>query len=344
MNGVERGSRPPGRSGESAATTRPAGSRGVALVVVLWVLALLGTIAAAFSFATRTETALARNWVEAATGRSAAEAGVSLAVHELLVAPARSDPALRWRADGTVYETMFDGTRLRIQITDEAGKVDLNAGSTELLVALLGLCGAEPESRSAILDAILDWRDEDSLVHLNGAEDEDYRRAGLGYGAKDAPFESLEELALVLGVDTDLYYCLRDSVTLYAYVSGINPAVATRRVLLALPDADETQVDEYMRARELNAAEGLPPPLPVLADRSYFTNASGPVYSIRVEAQTQGGAQETLLAVVRLVPGNRTESGRPYEVLSWTRALPRVLSAEESAEPAGEGASLGASE
>ncbi|RCX29928.1 general secretion pathway protein GspK [Thioalbus denitrificans] len=322
-------------TGDRPAPRRPSASRGVALVVVLWVLALLGTIAAAFSFATRTETALARNWLEAARGRSAADAGVGLAVHALLRAPGIADPAQRWRPDGTVYETVFGQTRLRIVVSDEAGKVDLNVGRTDLLGGLLSQCGAEPEARQAILDAILDWRDPDSLVHLNGAEDDDYRRAGLGYGAKDAPFESLEELALVFGVDTDLYYCLRDSVTLYAYVSGINPLVATRRVLLALPDVDSAQVDEYIRARELNAAEGLPPPLPTLADRRYFSEVSGPVYSIRVEAQTEGGAVETLLAVVRLGAAARTGNGQPYEVLSWTRALP-----PQPGQQAGDGASM----
>jgi general secretion pathway protein K len=45
-----------------------------------------------------------------------------------------------------------------------------------------------------LVDAILDWRDEDDLHLVNGAEDPDYKAAGLPYGAKDGPFDSLEEL------------------------------------------------------------------------------------------------------------------------------------------------------
>ena len=34
---------------------------------------------------------------------------------------------------------------------------------------------------------------------LNGAEDADYEAEGLPYGAKDGPFQSVEELRQVLG-------------------------------------------------------------------------------------------------------------------------------------------------
>jgi len=67
---------PRARSGRS--------QRGFALLLVIWVLAILAVLAAGFAAGTRSETRVARNLLDAAQARALAEAGVALATGALI--------------------------------------------------------------------------------------------------------------------------------------------------------------------------------------------------------------------------------------------------------------------
>jgi type II secretory pathway component PulK len=54
--------------------------------------------------------------------------------------------------------------------------------------------------------AIIDWRDANDDVTQGGAESETYLRRNPAYRCKNANFESVDELRLVLGADVDLLY------------------------------------------------------------------------------------------------------------------------------------------
>src|SRR6266446_8897520 len=90
-----------------------------------------------------------------------------------------------------------------------------------------------PDAASALVDRIRDFTDGDHIKRLNGAEDEDYRLAGVGYDAKDAPFDSVAELEQVLGVTHELFRRVEPFVTVYTGLNGINPLTASREVLAA---------------------------------------------------------------------------------------------------------------
>ena len=63
--------------------------RGMALMVVLWILAFLGVVFTAFTFSMRTELAAAGNFRQEAESYSLAEAGVYRAAAEIIVAVGR---------------------------------------------------------------------------------------------------------------------------------------------------------------------------------------------------------------------------------------------------------------
>jgi general secretion pathway protein K len=291
--------------------------QGVALVIVLWVIALLGVIAASYALSTRIETALTRNWLESNQARALAKAGVQIAILELL-RPATTDAEAenKWRADGTVYETSFAGAGLRIAIADETGKIDLNGAPAGLIDGLLQTTNIEENERLKLLDAILDWRDDDELERLNGAEDDEYRAAGLQYRPKNGPFDNVEELSLVLGMSAGLYHELEGALTVYTGAKGINPDVASAQVLLAIPGIDPAQVDVYSAQKAQNVIDGLPPPPSPIIDREYQTGGVGrDTYSVHVEVNMPSGAVERIAAVVRL-----TRYGGPFELISWQEA------------------------
>src|SRR5690606_20421139 len=135
--------------------------------------------------------------VQRAAAREVARAGLEYAVLRLV----DEDMDSRWRADGRLYRWQFQGLPVELRIIDETGKVDLNLADTPLLSALLQALEGDPATADQLAAAIADWRDSDSLTQpAGGAEDPAYAEAGLPYGAKDAPFESLAELRQVLGM------------------------------------------------------------------------------------------------------------------------------------------------
>lgn len=186
---------------------------GIALINVLWMLVLLTILATGYSRMMRTETMLTANLVHSSQAAALAEAGINVAIAELLKPSQEQD----WKTDGTRYEYELNNNLVAVEIRAESGKIDLNTAHSELLSGLLESANVTEEDLLPLLEAILDWRDKDNLVRNHGAEDEDYRNAGMNYGAKDGPFNSLDELLLVKGFTLELYRKIRPALTIYSH-------------------------------------------------------------------------------------------------------------------------------
>lgn len=314
-------------------------SRGIALVAVLWVIALLSTIAVSFVGSIRTETALTRNLVDNARAQALADAGVYRAVLALyrnfeesdtqepeepdadsplaaLYEAARTaglkplENAEELRADGRTYVWAFRDAVLRVALQNEAGKVDLNAARDELLLGLLRAYGVvEAET---LRDRILDFRDADKDPLPQGAEDPTYEAAGRPHGAKDAPFSSVEELQQVLGMNRALYDRLAPALTVFSEARGIDPLTAPAAALKALPDIDDATVEAIM-AERLSDDPDLSSLLATF--EAYLAGPGALVYTIYSEATLPGGARFRREAVVALVPG----AERPFRIFGWKR-------------------------
>ena len=299
---------------------RAARRRGIALVAVLWVLVLLSVMAAGFLRDTSIETQTARNLLEGAEARARADAGVYRAVVGLM----DRDPDVRWQSDGRVYPWTFAGGALRISVHDEAGKVDLNHAPDDLIEGLFVALGAEPEHARLLVHAIADFRDADDIARADGAEDADYRAAGLAWEAKDAPFAMVAELEQVLGMTRTLYELAAPYLTVHAGRGGrIDPSKASAVVLSAIPgitDADiATLLDTRAAAAEDGAAQGA---AAIVGLRTYVAPSRGRVVTIRAEALGGRGAVFVREAVLRLTP----RGARPFEILAWRRGAPGVVS------------------
>ena len=293
---------------ESESMRLPCKQAGVVLVLTLWMLTLLTIMAAGYSYAMRTETQLAIHGVELAKARATAEAGLWLAVADLL----ERQEERQWQADGTLYQINFGEGKINLKIQDEAGKIDLNTASDELLRGLLETYSLPEDDVTFLLHAILDWRDPDKHRRKPGAEDSDYETAG--YGAKDGPFNSIEELRLVAGMTNAVYKKIYPALTLHSLQPGINPMVAPREVLLALPGSQVGQIDEFLATRNnTDEVAGLPPGL----DSRYFTGASDLTFAITSE----GMAGRSRLRLDLVVTLNRA-ANPPYSVLSWRESKP----------------------
>src|SRR5262249_53366999 len=101
-------------------------------------------------------------------------------------------------------------------VRDELRKTNLNDASEALLVNLASSAGASHDQSLSLAEAILDFRDPDNLRRPKGAEEPEYRAAGLTWVPKNAPFESVDELQQVFGMTKRVFDRLRAMVTVYS--------------------------------------------------------------------------------------------------------------------------------
>jgi general secretion pathway protein K len=265
-------------------------------------LSLLAAIAASFATTMRTETVVARNQVDNAQARALADAGF----HRAVLALASEGEALP--RDGSLSEWAYDDGRVVVSVQAESGKVDLNGADAELMAGLFTAAGAmDPQ---ALANAVIDFRDPDADPLPRGAEDNDYRAAGLPNEAKDRPFERRDELLQVMGVSREVYDAVTPAITVYSRSQGIDPATAPPESLAALPEvgADRAEaINSQRQGMSLGDLRGL------FGDSPYLVPSNIPVFTIRSEATTSAGAVFIREAVVVLTAGSR----RPFRLLTW---------------------------
>ncbi len=295
----------------------PGRTRGIAFILVLWVIAMLAILLGSFSMVARTENLQARHLFDTTRARYAAEAGLNLAVFELR----KSDPALRWVGDGRPYRFGYGEAEIEVRITDDSGKIDINAaassGNTTRLISLFTARGVEQAQAEALADAVIDWVDPDDLRRPNGAEIDDYKAAGLSYGPKNGPFDTVSELQQVLGMNYALFEKLEPSLTIYSGRADPNAAYASLETLQAMyPEASLEELQLLIEQRQTMAPGDMAGAGLMTPDGSALMAGGGSLtYSVRSRATLPNGASTTLEATIRL--GGVTAGGRPFVILRW---------------------------
>lgn len=290
--------------------------RGVAFVLVLWVIATLSILLGSFAMITRTENLQARHLFDTTRARYAAEAGLNLAVYELR----KNDQLQRWIADGRAYAFQFDEAQVEVRLTDDSGKIDINTAKDEILASLFMRSGVEEEQAVALAAAIEDWRDPDDLETPNGAEADAYRAADLSYEPANEPFNTVSELQQVLGMSYALYEKVEPAITLYSGRADPNLAYAPLEALESIPGITPEVAAQIIAQRQALPPGYQPgvdgPPL-TLPDGTPIPMASGGglTYSVESRATLPSGAHTVLEATIRL--GGVNAAGRPYTILRW---------------------------
>jgi len=206
-----------GRVPGGGTTQRGAAQAGVALLLVVWLLALLTVIAGEFMVSGRVKAAAERNKRDDLSGLSLALAGYRAAIATLddrIVGLGLDDEGrllLRVRGQSEAVVAAADDVPLGAgtyswRISDEDGLVNINTAPRQVLENLLRSCGVPlGVERDTVIDSILDWRDTNGDHRLNGAEDDYYQSLSPPYSSKDGPLDLIEELLLVRGVTPALY-------------------------------------------------------------------------------------------------------------------------------------------
>ena len=234
--------------------------KGMALFVVLWVLALLMVTALSFSFVTRTETHATLGFKDTAERKFLAEAGIERAIIEILYRkknianPITLEGSEPWKADGAVYSGQLGEGYYTVSIVGEAGKLDINKAPEVLFKNLLLNAGIKEDEADSIADSVMDWKDPSGLTRLHGAGSDYYLSLPVPYNIKGADFDTLEELLLVKGVTPALLYgdSTKKGIIDFLTVNGlpvINLNYAPKEVLMAIPEMAADKADNIIQFR-----------------------------------------------------------------------------------------------
>jgi len=331
--------------------------RGVILIALLWLMTILSVIALSFGREAFVEVAASRNAQDLTDAYYIARAGISSTIYQLLqkkYLPQRApSDLLALEPDGIdlgrVVGRFGDG-EYEVEIQDESGKINVNAGEIALpqLKALTGVLGISPPDAEIVVDSILDWIDIDKVPHANGAEDDYYQTLQPPYLAKNKPMSLLEELLLVRGVTPDYYYGHREKnpegqiVELYGlsrYLTAHLPTVIGSRininaaplpVLLSVPGLppgiaqmiyERRLVRPFRDLGEISKELG-----PGLGNSLGFISAqlpSTPVASVLTLMATgrraESKVRRTIRAIVKIDPN---DANNRYKIIYWNENVP----------------------
>ena len=183
---------------------------GTVLIVTIWVVLVLAGLALVFARSMRVAAAVSANHVASLQAECIAAGAREYIVSQLVAATKEqttTSQATTTYQEMQVGEGYFWVLRSNLEsdqefdygLTDEAGKINLNSASQEMLQRLPGMT-------AELAASIIDWRDEDSDVTTGGAEDEYYLLQAENYHCKNAPLETVDEILLIKGASEELLY------------------------------------------------------------------------------------------------------------------------------------------
>jgi general secretion pathway protein K len=335
-------------------------ARGVALIMVLWVITVLTVVVLEFSFAMRTEVNITKNFKDELQLYAIAQGGVQRAIAEMIF---KNDTRLQqlrktmkteeippekkeWVPDGRPYTFHSDRGECELQIMSEAGKININTISEMTLRKIIGNLGLEAEARDIVVDSILDWIDPDDFRRINGAENDYYQSLKEPYNCKNGNLDSIEELLLVRGVTPELFYGrkgkktgeegakaydvgLKDIFSIYAPGEQIDINSASSvvfRFALGIPDKVARLI---VKAREEKAFESLQDlrlrvpelvSLPSIGDVEKLMVTQSITPYYTIESRARNKAEGSVRGVKVIVKIDRMDK-KGYKIIQWVDIL-----------------------
>jgi general secretion pathway protein K len=209
----------------SPAARRP---DGFIVVAVLWILGALATLASIYAvYVINTATSMGVN-----DDRLQAE-GLMTAALELAAYRVTSTDEDNRPSQGA-FRFRLGRANVAVEFQSEAGRIDLNSASKELLAGLFAGLGAKYPDAGYYADRIIGWRAPQDPDKPND-EASAYRSAGLAYPPRQARFAHVGELTLVLGLPPFLVERAMPFVTVYSGHAEINVLTAAPEVVAAIP-------------------------------------------------------------------------------------------------------------
>ncbi|WP_415914717.1 general secretion pathway protein GspK [Rhodopseudomonas palustris] len=271
----------------------------------------------ASAYVAQSATALAA-FDAAIQSQMAASAGIELTAYRL------SGPATANRPTHGGFNFRLGNCNTTVEFMSEAARINLNMAPRAMIAGLFRALGAQTGAADQFADRVVAWR---SAPKPNAPDPEErlYRAAGLNYGPRRAPFDSVDELWLVLGLPPAIVERALAFVTVFSGLAEVNVLDAAPEVVAALPGMTPGRLDAFLSQREL-----LPPDpaviLGALGGRQPGATVSGSeAYRVRMRIGFADGRQRTPEAVIMILEAGEREA---YRVLAWRDELEPGMAAQ----------------
>lgn len=259
---------------------------GIALIITLFIMALMVTAILEFDFYTRINAKTAANFRDRQKAYYLAEStimaarailndDVDIAVDSLDEMWATVVPSFPV-GDGTISASMEDsGRKFNINsLITQVGSTEkfrVNEKNRDFFARLFTVLNQKEDLglNEDVIDAIVDWLDPDDDEMPNGAEDDYYENLENPYTANNGPMLSLSELRLVKGISFGSYEVLKKYLTVFSngpglYLNRININTAEIEIIEAMSDnitrSDAQQILEarpFKGYKELSESIGI---------------------------------------------------------------------------------------
>jgi len=187
---------------------------GIALIIVMICITVLGTMAGLFAYSMKVETKLAMNANADANFYPLAQAAVDYCKSVLAAAATCPDEIWEGRLMSTCSNSIVEAIkydvdlgygRFTFEIHDLERKANINRADQPMLERAMQLLGVDPGDSGPISASILDWISPSKNASIGGTESRYYETLDPPYKAKDGYIDDLSELLLVRGVTPELY-------------------------------------------------------------------------------------------------------------------------------------------
>lgn len=293
--------------------------RGIVLVTVLWTIALISALAMAAATTFRSFAGIVALDRDRARAEALLHAG--LEVSGGLIAKFDDKHPLSER------ETAFSLSTgsVRIRLSDEGGRIDVNNAPVKVLASLLHAAGAG-DNANIIATAIDTWRQRDKadqsaapgqLPKAAAPAAPPPPPAGLANAPaqKDDGFRSftdIRQLAQIPGMAPDYLAAITPLTTVFGD-DKVNAMTASADVLSVLPGIAPAQITGFLGARDRSPAGGDQLLQMLGPAKDYVKTGARPIARVEIIARLIDGYTAAAQAVIVVLPHDKL----PYRVLSW---------------------------
>ncbi len=230
--------KPPRRPREPKASKPKDG--GAALVLVLWGSVVMAIIAAAAARQAYTSAVVVNAGSELVRTRALADGGIRAG----------------WSAyaDGRIDDfNALWGCRagedvLLVRVNPEIARVDINMASGEMLAALYTAAGLDEQAAGELAAATIDYRNFAEGAADSGAQVEEEAARSPEGTFRRGPFQTIEELGYLPGMDAALFRALADDITVEGRSSDVDLDTASPLVKRAFAAAVQRNAESVARA------------------------------------------------------------------------------------------------
>jgi general secretion pathway protein K len=282
--------------------------RGIVLVTVLWLIALLSALAMAASVTFRGFAGV----VALDQHRVRAEALLTGGLEAAVAAVDALGDAPLDELETTV--TLSTGS-VRAHLSDEGGRIDIGRAPVEVLTGLFRSVGAPADQADAMAQAIVSWRSlavpdqrdaADPAKEANNPANKSAPKAGA-----ETPFTDIRQLALIPGIAPQWVSAIAPLATVYGNAT-VNPLTAPAQVIAALPGVESGRAQSFVLTRG-NLAPEAAQIAAILGTPPKYLEIKMPTVSVALTARLDNGY--TQAARVVMVPA--AAGSPPYRLLLW---------------------------